>query len=199
MFFKVLANISQNSEVPPSGRPFSYEEYSPAPGGQRAAELSPPERQRTQPFYTTRYVSGAPFISFGNTAQPQQTTISGQRAAELSPPERQRTQPFYTTRRVSGAPFFSFRNTAQPQQTADKLSHCPTSTLAHYLTSPPAHFFLAREGFLVSAIQAVKSSGVTWSSLSAQGFHFSDFFRLWTMSSVFLPVCCSNRYARRIQ
>ena len=155
MFFKVLANISQNSEVPPSGRPFSYEEYSPAPGGQRAAELSPPERQRTQPFYTTR--------------------------------------------RVSGAPFFSFRNTAQPQQTADKLSHCPTSTLAHYLTSPPAHFFLAREGFLVSAIQAVKSSGVTWSSLSAQGFHFSDFFRLWTMSSVFLPVCCSNRYARRIQ
>ena len=63
----------------------------------------------------------------------------------------------------------------------------------------PAHFFLAREGFLVSAIQAVKSSGDTWSTLSAQGFHFSDFFRLWTMSSVFMPVCCSRRKARRIQ
>ena len=109
---------------------------------------------------------------------------------------------------ASAAPLFSLLG-IQPstQRTADKLSHCPTntlahqptSTLAHYLTSSPVHFFLAREGFLVSAIQAVKSSGVTWSSLSAQGFHFSDFFRLWTMSSVFLPVCCSNRYARRIQ
>ena len=133
----------------------------------------------------------APFL-IRNTAQPRRAAVSGQRATELLPPERQRR------------PFFTFRNTAQHpadsgKRTAATLSHCPTSTLAHQPTSSLAHFFLAREGFLVSAIQAVKSSGVTWSSLSAQGFHFSDFFRLWTMSSVFLPVCCSNRYARRIQ
>ena len=61
------------------------------------------------------------------------------------------------------------------------------------------YFFTGREGFLVSAIHFVKSSGETPSTLSAQGFHFSDFFLSLTMSSIFFPVCSSRSQERRIQ
>ena len=50
-----------------------------------------------------------------------------------------------------------------------------------------------RLGFRVSAIHRVKSPGETERCFSAQGFHFSDFWRAAMMVSMEAAVCCSRR------
>ena len=79
--------------------------------------------------------------------------------------------PMKICRRISAdtSPQSEIRNPQSEYRNGHKLS---------YLTKDSNnYFFTGKAGFLVSAIHFVKSSGETESTLSAQGFHFSDFFR----------------------